>query len=121
MATSETRSALPLVYACSGFSSVAQLANTIAIELDREGQAEMSCIAGVGADVPLMIRVARSGRAIIALDGCPIRCVARCLGRHGVEPTRHHVFSDYGLDKERGELDEEAAELVRHKVRAAIP
>lgn len=41
---------LPLVYACSGCSNVAQLANTIAVRLDRAGLAEMSCIAGVGGD-----------------------------------------------------------------------
>jgi len=39
---------LPLVYSCSGCSSAAQLANQLAIRLDREGLAETSCIAGVG-------------------------------------------------------------------------
>ncbi|HAQ85985.1 MAG TPA: zinc-binding protein, partial [Pseudomonas sp.] len=42
---------LPLVYACSGCSNVAQLANTLAVRLDRAGLAEMSCIAGVGGRV----------------------------------------------------------------------
>lgn len=40
---------LPLVYSCSGCSSAAQMANVLAVELDRERIAEMSCIAGVGA------------------------------------------------------------------------
>lgn len=39
----------PLVYSCSGCSNIAQLANDVAIKMDREGIAEMSCIAGVGA------------------------------------------------------------------------
>ena len=39
---------LPIVYSCSGCSSVAQMANYIALELDKLGLAEMSCIAGVG-------------------------------------------------------------------------
>jgi uncharacterized metal-binding protein len=38
----------PLVYSCPGCSSAAQMANYIALELDRRGVAEMSCIAGVG-------------------------------------------------------------------------
>ncbi|MBF3198252.1 zinc-binding protein, partial [Pseudomonas aeruginosa] len=42
---------LPLVYACSGCSNVAQLANDLALRLDRARLAEMSCIAGVGGDV----------------------------------------------------------------------
>ena len=40
----------PLVYSCSGCSSAAQLANHVALRLDRAGVAEMSCIAGVGGD-----------------------------------------------------------------------
>ena len=66
--------ALPLVYACSGCSSVAQLANHCAIRLDREGWAEMSCISGVGGGVALLVKLARSGRPILALDGCALGC-----------------------------------------------
>jgi len=61
----------PLVYSCSGCSSAAQLANHLALQLDRHGMAEMSCIAGVGGDVPQLLKLAHSGRPIIALDGCP--------------------------------------------------
>lgn len=43
------RRTLPLVYSCSGCSSAAQMANYVAVQLDRRGAAEMSCIAGVGA------------------------------------------------------------------------
>ncbi|MFM2427654.1 MAG: hypothetical protein RL707_1481, partial [Pseudomonadota bacterium] len=50
---------LPLVYACSGCSSAAQLANQVALQLDRRGIAEMSCIAGVGGDVPYLLKIAR--------------------------------------------------------------
>ena len=80
---------LPLVYACSGCSNVAQLANDLALRLDRARLAEMSCIAGVGGDVPLLVRRARSGRPILALDGCPLHCVKGCLARHEVVPTLH--------------------------------
>jgi uncharacterized metal-binding protein len=57
-------SQLPLVYACSGCSSAAQLANHVALQLDRRGVAEMSCIAGVGGDVPYLLKIAQSGRAM---------------------------------------------------------
>ena len=78
------RKALPIVYACSGCSSAAQLANHVAVRLDRTGIAEMSCIAGVGGDVPSLIKTAQSGRAIVVLDGCPLECARHCLQRHGV-------------------------------------
>ena len=70
-------SVLPVVYSCSGCSSAAQLANHVALQLDRKGLAEMSCIAGVGGDVPHLMKLARSGRPIIGLDGCPSVCVQR--------------------------------------------
>ena len=42
----------PLVYSCSGCSNAAQMANQMALWLDCEGEAEMSCIAGVGGASP---------------------------------------------------------------------
>jgi uncharacterized metal-binding protein len=50
-----------LIYSCSGCSSAAQTANTVAVRIDRQGLAEMSCIAGVGGDVPSLVRTAKSG------------------------------------------------------------
>lgn len=89
----------PLVYSCSGCSSAAQLANHVAVQMDRRGVAEMSCIAGVGGDVPQLVRVARSGRPILALDGCPLACVKNTLARHAVNPARHYLLHQYGVKK----------------------
>lgn len=94
---------LPLVYSCSGCSSVAQLANALAVRLDREGEAQMSCIAGVGADLPAFVRQASAGRPILALDGCPLACVRNCLKRHGVEPDRYVQLQEYGVKKRYGQ------------------
>ncbi|GAA3981330.1 hypothetical protein GCM10022279_01190 [Comamonas faecalis] len=95
------REDLPLVYSCSGCSSAAQLANQVAVQMDRRGVAEMSCIAGVGGDVPQLVRVATSGRPIIALDGCPLECVRHSLARHGVAPARHYQLHKYGVKKRK--------------------
>lgn len=97
-----SRDDLPLVYSCSGCSSAAQMANHVAIQLDRRGLAEMSCIAGVGGDVPKLVRIARSGRPIVALDGCALACVRNCLARHGVTAARYHLLSDMGVRKRYG-------------------
>lgn len=95
------REDLPLVYSCSGCSSAAQLANQVAVQMDRRGVAEMSCIAGVGGDVPQLVRVATSDRPIIALDGCPLECVRHSLARHGVQPARHYQLHKYGVKKRK--------------------
>ncbi len=78
---------LPLVYSCSGCSSAAQLANAVALRLDREGNAEMSCIAGVGGGVAPLVKLARSGRTILAIDGCQLACTRACMAKQGVPRT----------------------------------
>ena len=68
---------LPLVYSCSGCSTAAQMANHVALRLDRRGVAEMSCIAGVGGNVRPLVRLA-TGRTIIAMDGCALAMPDQC-------------------------------------------
>ena len=90
---------LPLIYSCSGCSNTAQLANRVAVELDRQHISEMSYIVGVGGGVPSLVNKATSGRPIIAIDGCPLHCVKHCLALHGVEPTLHYTLTEHGLKK----------------------
>lgn len=91
---------LTLVYSCSGCSNIAQLANDVAVRMDREEIAEMSCIAGVGGNVKPLVSKAQSGRKIIAIDGCVLQCAKSCLNNVGVEPDVHYVLTDYDLKKE---------------------
>jgi uncharacterized metal-binding protein len=77
------------------------MANHLAIRLDRENQAEMSCIAGVGGGVPGLVKTARSGRKILALDGCVLACARACLAREGLVPDEHLVLSEYGVKKRK--------------------
>ncbi|UGB39574.1 putative zinc-binding protein [Frateuria soli] len=113
---------LPLVYSCSGCSSAAQMANHLALALDRAGAAEMSCIAGVGGGVTGLVRTARSGRRILALDGCLLRCAAACLANAGVVADAHLVLSDYGVKKrQHADFDPGEAQVIyeQHALPAA--
>lgn len=100
----KNRSHLPLVYSCSGCSSAAQMANHLAVRLDREGVAEMSCIAGVGGNVRSLVRKARdaadSGRPIVAIDGCVLACAKSSLAERGVVPTEHIQLGEAGVRKQ---------------------
>ena len=96
-----TNQTLPLVYSCSGCSNIAQLANQVAVELDREEIAEMSCIAGVGGGVKSIVKQAQKAQRIIALDGCALHCVKNCLAQHNVVSTHHHTLTDYGIKKRK--------------------
>jgi uncharacterized metal-binding protein len=112
---------LPIVYSCSGCSSAAQMANHIALQLDRRGIAEMSCIAGVGGDVPHLLKIAHSGRPIIALDGCALACTKNCLARHGIEATHYHQLHDFGVKKRyHADFDHEQAESIIEKVESSL-
>jgi len=103
----------PLVYSCSGCSSAAQMANYLAVQLDRRQVAEMSCIAGVGGNVKKLVRTALSGRKIIAIDGCPLACSKACLNNHAVEPDVHIELSRLGVKKKQHEdFDSEQAKEI---------
>ena len=108
---------LPIVYSCSGASSAAQMANHIAVRLDRLEVAEMSCIAGVGGDVKPLVRVAKSGRPIIALDGCPLHCAAKILQRQGLCADKHYDLSKMDVSKRKHEdFDPQQAAQVLEKI-----
>ena len=89
----------PLVYSCSGCSSAAQMANWIAIQLDRHQLAEMSCIAGVGGNVKKLVNTAKSGRQIIAIDGCTLACSKACLANQDLQPDLHLNLADFNIRK----------------------
>ena len=94
------------------------MANQLAIRLDRDGAAEMSCISGVGGGVTSLVRTAQAGRPILALDGCVLRCVSACLSNAGVVADTHLVLSDYGVKKRKhADFDpEQAAEVYLRTV-----
>lgn len=96
------------------------MANQFAVRLDRDGLAEMSCIAGVGGGVAGLVNTARSGRPILALDGCALQCVSACLANAGVVADTLLVLSDHGVRKRRhADFDVEQAGEVY--VRAVLP
>lgn len=111
----------PLVYSCSGCSSAAQLANAVALKLDRSNIAEMSCIAGIGGDVPPMLCTAKSGRPIVALDGCELACVRSSLSRHGLAPALYFDLSEQGVRKrQHADFDPVQAQRVFRAVAQQI-
>ncbi len=112
---------LPLVYSCSGCSSAAQMANHVALRLDREGEAEMSCIAGIGGNVPHLVAIARSGRPILALDGCALECTRSSLTERGVQPAIHLLLNEQGVKKRYAtDFDPEEAGRVFEQARIAV-
>lgn len=118
---SKVKPPLPLIYSCSGCSSIAQLANRVAVELDHNEEAEMSCIAGVGGGIASLVKKARSADKIIALDGCQLRCVEACLKQQGLAPDQHLVLTDLGIKKNyHQDFDARDVAQVKEVVRLMI-
>lgn len=112
---------LPLVYSCSGCSSAAQTANQVALRLDRSGIAEMSCIAGVGGDVPHLLKIAKSGRPIIGIDGCVLACVKSSLARHDLAPRWYFQLHELGVKKRyQTDFDPAQVEAVVSEIGGAL-
>lgn len=93
---------LPLVYSCSGCSSAAQMANELALRLFRDGLAEMSCVAGIGGGVDVMLRRARASRPRLVLDGCPLACARACLDREDIRVDAALDLSRHGVRRRPG-------------------
>lgn len=89
----------PIVYSCSGCSNLAQMAHNISLNLDGDGIAEMSCISGVVGNVGPIVELAKSGRPIIAIDGCSLACTKACLQASGLEADYYYQISDLGFEK----------------------
>lgn len=102
----------PLIYACSGCSNVAQLTNDVALTLDRSGVMQMSCIAGVGGNIKSIVRLAKSGRPILALDGCKLNCVKNSLALQQIVPTWHIELTQLGYKKQQ-QIDCDLADSYR--------
>ena len=90
---------IPIVYACSGCSNMAQVTHDIALSMHAAGSAEMSSISGIGGNVEAIIEKANTGRDIIAIDGCHHQCAKECLLQHGLKETHHFILKDMRLKK----------------------
>lgn len=111
-----TENKKPIVYSCSGCSNLAQMAHDLALNLDRDGIAEMSCISGVIGKVGPVMDLANSGRPIIAIDGCGLGCTQSCLDACGIKAELHFDISEYGFEKrakEDNSLTESCIALTR--------
>lgn len=98
------RTLKPVVFACSGCSPAGQLANQLALELDRRGIAEMSCLAGLGAEKPVFLKLAER-RPVWIIDGCPIECGEGVSAKVGRPMALHLRLHDLGIKKKEGLID----------------
>lgn len=105
-------SANTIIVSCSGGSDVGEIADRAARKLAREGAGKMYCLAGIGAKLPSMVKFAQAADVILAIDGCPQNCAARCLDNAGVAGFRHLSLADLGFAKGEAPATEDAVAQV---------
>lgn len=94
---------------------------SLGFKAGRLGAAETYCEAGVGDDLPNLLKVEQSRRPIIALDGCQLAYAKSCLTRHDIEVDLHHALSVYGERKRcHADVDPRQAGPLRARILPAI-
>jgi uncharacterized metal-binding protein len=87
-----------LVVACSGSSNVGQISNNVMIELHARGYGNAFCLAAIGAGHSGFVETAKAARMIV-IDGCPVGCGEKTFENHGIQPTRHIIVTEFGIEK----------------------
>ena len=115
--TSVCAAAPTLIFACSGAADVGALSDRAARRLTAEGAGKMYCLAGIGGQVPGIIKTTQEAERILAIDGCPLDCTKLSLDEAGITEFEHMKVTDLGLEKGKSPVTDENISVV---VQAAL-
>ena len=88
------------IVSCSGASNTGKFADEVARQLSASGEASMICLAKVAiSDQALIKNVKEHNTKIVVLDGCPINCAEKILGKEGIHNIIHINTTDFGIVK----------------------
>lgn len=88
-----------LIFSCAGSSNVGQIANQAAIRLAQGDLGRYFCLAGIGGHVPGMIESTKSGKMLVAIDGCPVGCAKKTLEHSGFHIDEYVQVTELGIEK----------------------
>jgi uncharacterized metal-binding protein len=106
-----------LVYACSGAANTGLLADQVARKLNRDGSGDMTCLAGLGADLSGFRASAVGAGRNLVIDGCAVACGAKIFGRQGLA-YRHVVLTARGVKKGETVITPELVERIGAEIAA---
>jgi len=98
MASCDCNNGIKIIYSCSGAADVGELADRAVRQLKKDGIAQGSCIAAIGAELPGYIQSARGAAMAISVDGCSAGCAKLNLEKSGVTPVAINL-ADLGYKK----------------------
>lgn len=100
MGSCDCNSGIKIIYSCSGAADVGELADRAVRQLRKEGIAQGSCIAAIGADLSGYVQSAKGADMTIAVDGCSVGCTRLNLEKIGATPVAIDLT---GLGYKKGE------------------
>lgn len=109
-----------LVLACSGGSDVGELSDRAARALKASGTAKMYCLAGVGGQLPSMVKTAQAADKLLVIDGCPQNCAAHCVKNAGIETYRHVRLAELGFEKGKSPVTDAAIAAVTNQAQRIL-
>ncbi|MCF7956878.1 MAG: putative zinc-binding protein [Phycisphaerae bacterium] len=110
-----------LIFACSGAADVGEVADRSARKLSQDGVGKMFCLAGIGGRVDGIMKSTAAAGAILAIDGCPLGCVKKCLEHAGFNAFHHLQLSELGMEKGKTAVSEANIARVAAKCIELMP
>ena len=83
-----------MIFPCSGASNWGQISNEVALMLREAKQGTPYCTAGIGGHVKPLVENTKKAKVVVALDGCSMGCVKKCLEAEGITPAVYAVISE---------------------------
>ena len=100
-----------IIYSCSGAADVGEISDRAARLLRKEGFAQGSCIAGVGAGISGYIQSAKGADVNFTIDGCPVACARKCLENAGVKSVSF-IVTEMGFPKGKTRVTDDVIRTV---------
>jgi uncharacterized metal-binding protein len=88
-----------LIFACSGAADVGAVADAAARKMTQRGIGKMFCLAGIGGRIEPILNKTAEAQKILAIDGCSLNCVKRCLEEAAFSEFKHFQLGAIGMAK----------------------
>ncbi|KNY30292.1 putative zinc-binding protein [Pseudobacteroides cellulosolvens] len=100
-----------VIFVCAGGENVGQIAYNSALSITKRGKATTYCLIGIGAHVPGIVKLAKSAKKVIAVDGCQSSCSKKTLKHAGVKIHDHIIVTNEGIVKK-----EHASDITKNDI-----
>lgn len=104
------------IVSCSGASNTGKYSDEVARRLEENGDAEMVCLAKIAIqNKPLIDKLKALQTKIVVLDGCPINCAEKILGKEGLTNIIHINTTNFDIVKGKTPLtDDKINEIMMY-------